>query len=119
CAVCHHPTWTTATSDDASLSEITFSPYSDYLLHDMGASGDQIQQGTDTTGQPIPGSWMRTTPLWGVGSNPVLWHDGSVRQGDFAAAINKHDGQGAAAKAAFNALTKTQQRSLLLFLKSI
>lgn len=119
CAVCHQPTWVTATNADQSLSQITFHPFSDFLLHDMGASGDQIPQGTDSNGQPIPGSWMRTTPLWGSQLNPALWHDGSIKQGDYTGAINKHDGQGLGTKVQYNNLSPTQQKQLLKFLQSL
>ncbi len=118
CAVCHKSTWTTGSHSVAALSGKTIKPYSDFLLHDMGSSGDQVAQGTDTNGQPIPGSWMRTTPLWGVRLGP-LWHDGSVRRGDYTSAINKHAGQGTAAKAAFNALSSSNKQALLAFLGSL
>jgi CxxC motif-containing protein (DUF1111 family) len=119
CAVCHKPAWTTGSHNIGALSGKTIYPYSDFLLHDMGASGDGVQQGTDSNGQPIPGSWMRTTPLWGLRLNSTLWHDGSLNQGDYTGAINKHDGQGAASKAAFNGLSSSQKQALLAFLGSL
>ncbi len=119
CAVCHKPSWTTGSHSVAALSGKTIKPYSDFLLHDMGSSGDRIQQGTDSNGQPIPGSWMRTTPLWGVRLNSTLWHDGSVRQGDYTNAINRHAGQGAASKSAFQSLSSSNKQALLAFLGSL
>jgi CxxC motif-containing protein (DUF1111 family) len=119
CAVCHKPSWTTGSHSVAALSGKTIKPYSDWLLHDMGSSGDRIAQGTDSNAQPIPGSWMRTTPLWGLRLNSTLWHDGSVRQGDYTGAINKHAGQGAASKAAFNGLSSSNKQALLAFLGSL
>lgn len=119
CANCHTPTWTTASNSINALSQKQISPWSDFLLHDMGASGDQIPQGTDSNGQPIPGSWMRTTPLWGTRLNPALWHDGSVRQGDYAGAINKHAGQGLDSKTAYQSLSSSQKQALTAFLNSL
>lgn len=119
CANCHKPTWVTASSSIDALDDQAFSPYSDFLLHDMGDSGDQVPQGTDSLGQPIPGSWMRTTPLWGLHLNPALWHDGSIKQGDYTAAINNHSGQGSASRAMFHALSPKQKQQLLLFLRSL
>ncbi len=119
CGVCHKQTWTTSAHSVAALSFKTFHPYSDFLLHDMGASGDQIQQGVDFSNAAIPGSYMRTTPLWGCRLNPFLWHDGRVKKGDFAGAINQHAGQGLASKNLFNALPATQKQSLIAFLNSL
>lgn len=119
CANCHSPSWTTGNNSINALDEKTFRPYSDFLLHDMGAAGDQVQQGTDSNGQPIPGSWMRTTPLWGVRLNSVLWHDGSVKQGDYASCINKHLGQGLGAKSAYQSLSSSQKSALVAFLNSL
>lgn len=80
CAKCHTPTWATGHHPSAALHQQTFHPYSDFLLHDMGSSGDQVQQGTDSNLQPIPPTWMRTTPLLGCRNNKVLWHDGRLKQ---------------------------------------
>jgi CxxC motif-containing protein (DUF1111 family) len=119
CAECHKPVWITGSHSSHALAHKELRPYSDFLLHDMGASGDQVQQGTSTNNQPIPGSWMRTTPLWGCGNNSVLWHDGRIKQGDFAGAINQHAGQGLAAKIQFQALSHQQNQALLAFLGSL
>lgn len=119
CANCHSPTWTTGSNSIDALSQKTIYPYSDFLLHDMGASGDQVQQGTDSNGRLIPGSWMRTTPLWGVRLNSVLWHDGSVKQGDYASCINKHAGQGLLSRSAYQRLSSSQKQALVAFLNSL
>ncbi|MFO0917069.1 MAG: di-heme oxidoredictase family protein [Planctomycetaceae bacterium] len=118
CATCHNPTWTTGSSTGvAALDNQIISPYSDFLLHDMGASGDQIQQGTNSNGQPIPGSWMRTTPLWGVSTNTNLWHDGTANS--VTAAISKHAGQAAGALSRYNSLSSSSKQDLLNFLNSL
>ena len=92
-------------------------PYSDFLLHDMGPSGDQIPQGTNSNSQPIPGSWMRTTPLWGVSTNTNLWHDGTANS--VSAAISKHAGQAAGSLTLYNQLSSSSKQDLLSFLNSL
>ena len=84
CATCHLPSLTTAANAVAALSRVTFHPYSDFLLHDMGALGDGIAQG-----QARPAD-MRTAPLWGLRSAGRLLHDGSANR--IEQAILRHDG---------------------------
>ncbi|HUI24463.1 MAG TPA: di-heme oxidoredictase family protein [Candidatus Kryptonia bacterium] len=93
------------------LSRQTFHPFGDFLLHDMGALGDGI-----TSGAAGP-RMMRTAPLWGVRSKSRLLHDG--RAESVAEAIGFHDGQGAAARDAFNALTPAQQQKVLSFIGTL
>jgi CxxC motif-containing protein (DUF1111 family) len=98
----------------AALSNKTYHPFSDFLLHDMGSLGDNIgNQGQAGLRE------MRTAPLWGVRfANPNdLLHDG--RAHSFEAAIQAHDGQGAAARNAFNAASTTDRQSLVSFLRSL
>ncbi len=45
CAGCHVPMLMTGGSPIAVLNRVTFHPYSDFLLHDMGALGNGIEQG--------------------------------------------------------------------------
>ncbi len=113
CADCHTPTLTTGHNASAALDRVDYHPYSDFLLHDMGALGDGITQNGAT------GRLMRTAPLWGLRFAVAtgLLHDG--RATTVTDAINAHDGQGAAARAAFNALNATQQGKLLAFLASL
>jgi len=118
CAICHNPSWTTGSSSGvAALNNQVIWPYSDFLLHDMGPSGDQIPQGTNSNGQPIPGSWMRTTPLWGVSTNTNLWHDGTATS--VSAAISKHAGQAAGSLTLYNQLSSSSKQDLLSFLNSL
>jgi CxxC motif-containing protein (DUF1111 family) len=91
-----------------------FNPYSDFLMHDMGALGDGIGNAGDTAGVARR---MRTQPLWGIRFQNKLLHDG--RCGDIACAIRAHDGQGAAARNAFNALSSANQHSLTEFVRSL
>ena len=111
CAQCHTPFLTTGPNASAALNQVTFSPFSDFLLHDMGSLNDGIAQAGAGTNE------MRTAPLWGVRLQTVLLHDGSattIRQ-----AILRHDGEGRAARNAFINLDDTQKGALLAFLKSL
>jgi len=90
------------------LDNQVFHPYSDFLLHDMGSLGDGITSGAAGPRQ------MRTAPLWGVRAKSRLLHDG--RAETIAEAVAFHDGQGAASRNAFQALTPTQQDQVVAFL---
>jgi CxxC motif-containing protein (DUF1111 family) len=111
CAICHTPTWETGGSDIAALDNVSFSPYSDFLLHDMGSLGDGIVQNQAGPRQ------MRTAPLWGVKFESAWLHDG--RAETIGAAILAHDGQGKVSRNAFVSLTAAQQSQLLAFLNSL
>ena len=93
CAGCHVPTWTTGSSPIAALGGVTFHPYSDFLLHDMGALGDGIEQGR------ARGTEMRTMPLWGLRMRQMFLHDGRTRS--LADAIGAHAGQGQRPRSSF------------------
>ena len=60
---------------------------------------------------------MRTAPLWGIRFQTVLLHDG--RATTVTQAIDAHEGQGAAARAAFHALPAEQRSKLLAFVGSL
>jgi CxxC motif-containing protein (DUF1111 family) len=128
CAGCHTPLLTTASNPGSflppttggvqisavlnkTLSNQTFHPFSDFLLHDMGALGDGIVSGAATS------TMMRTAPLWGVRARSVFLHDG--RAGDLPTAISMHAGQGKAAADAFDALTASQQKDVVNFLSTL
>ena len=96
---------------NAFLGNEQIHPYSDFLLHDMGALGDGITSGAAGPRQ------MRTSPLWGVRAKGRFLHDG--RAESIAEAIGLHDGQAAPARNAFNALTADQQQQVLDFLNTI
>jgi len=128
CAGCHVQTITTANrpSDfvppttggvaidgvllNVFLNNEDIHPFSDFLLHDMGALGDGITSGAAGPRQ------MRTAPLWGVRGKSKLLHDG--RASTIPEAVGFHDGQGAAARDAFNALTAAQQQNIVDFLNT-
>jgi CxxC motif-containing protein (DUF1111 family) len=111
CASCHLPTLRTERNPVVALSNVEFHPYSDFLLHDMGALGDGIEQGQATGGE------IRTAPLWGVGSQVLLLHDG--RATSLSDAILAHDGQGRAARDRFATLPTEKKSRLLVFLRAL
>ena len=111
CAGCHVATLHTGHSDIAALDNVPFHPYSDFLIHDMGALGDGIAMGQAT------GSEVRTAPLWGLRMITRFLHDGRATTLD--AAILAHDGQGRAARDAFAALDATSKSKLMAFLNSL
>ena len=71
CANCHLPNLKTGRNPIKALDRKTFHPYSDFLLHDMGALGDGIEQ------ERAKGREMRTAPLWGIRMRTIFLHDGS------------------------------------------
>jgi CxxC motif-containing protein (DUF1111 family) len=128
CANCHvDPAVTTGALATASAfrtpgttlngvpRNFVFHPYSDFLIHDMGALGDQI--GLDAGDAQALTRQMRTAPLWGLRFRNKLLHDG--RTSDVASAVRAHDGQGAAARDAFNGLSSGDQHNLVQFVRSL
>ena len=93
---------------------MTFFPFSDFLVHDMGSLGD----GIGATGDSVATTrLMRTAPLWGIRFNTQLLHDGrahSVRE-----AVLAHDGQGRDARDAFVALGAIGQSLIITFVNSL
>lgn len=119
CGACHIPQWTTPSSDIASISNKTFYPYTDLLLHDMGAGlDDGVTEGSAETYE-----W-RTPSLWGLGLSPVsqggsyfLMHDG--RAGSIEEAILMHGGEALNSKVQYEALMPVEQQALIKFLESL
>jgi CxxC motif-containing protein (DUF1111 family) len=115
CAACHIASQTTAPSIFSGLGRVTFFPYSDFQLHDMGNGlADDIPQGEAT------GSEFRTAPLWGIGQRIFFLHDG--RTSDLLQAILAHKSAGSEASMVidnFNALSANQQQDLLNFLRGL
>jgi CxxC motif-containing protein (DUF1111 family) len=104
-------------------ANFAFTPFGDFLKHDMGALGDMI--GDAPPDDPAQGlgdtvattRQMRTAPLWGIRFRNRLLHDGRCQ--DVACAIRAHDGQGAAARNAFNALSGANQHRVVTFVRSL
>jgi len=111
CNSCHVAALQTGSHPTAALNRVTYRPYSDFLLHDMGSLGDGIEQGTAT------GREIRTAPLWGLRLVTTFLHDGRTRT--IEGAITAHDGQGRASRDRFNALGATDRARLVAFLRSL
>lgn len=119
CNGCHKPELKTGFSPIEVLSNKTFYPYTDLLLHDMGADLDDGY----TEGNAETNEW-RTPPLWGLGLSPnsqggqyFLMHDGRARSID--AAIKLHGGEAADSRDKYNKLSESERSSLLKFLESL
>jgi CxxC motif-containing protein (DUF1111 family) len=110
---------TTGKSDIAALNETQFHPYTDLLMHDMGAElDDKYTEGTAKTAE-----W-RTTPLWGLGlsaqaqgGKATYLHDG--RAHTLPDAINAHGGEASLSRTRFQALSESEKQQLLSFLQSL
>ncbi len=111
CADCHLPILQTGPNTSAAFNQVVFTPYSDFLLHDMGTLGDGIVQSGAGARE------MRTAPLWGLSQVTRYLHDG--RATNLPDAITAHDGQGRAAAKRFSGLAKPQRDQLVLFLNSL
>ena len=111
CADCHVPEFQTGFHPVRALSGVAFSPYSDFLLHDMGSLGDGIVQNLAGPRE------MRTAPLWGLRFQDSLLHDGRARNADQA--IRAHDGQAKPARDHYVGLTSAQRAQLIAFLNSL
>jgi len=122
CAICHVASLTTGAQGTAvnggaytvqpPLAGITFHPFSDYLLHDVG-TGDGIVQ----TGDQSTRNLIRTAPLWGISTRKTLMHDGASL--DIPAAISRHAGEASVVIQSFNALPVSDQQNLITFLNSL
>lgn len=119
CEKCHKASLRSGPSSIAALSEKEIHPYTDLLLHDMGA---ELNDGY-TEGSALNAEW-RTPPLWGLGLSEAsqggryfLMHDG--RAHSIEAAITMHGGEGATSRSAFQKLSDTDKQALLEFLRSL
>jgi CxxC motif-containing protein (DUF1111 family) len=119
CAKCHRPEMKTGTSSIAALSNKTFYPYTDLLLHDMGpALDDGYTEGTAKTFE-----W-KTPALWGLGLSKYsqgggyfLMHDGRARS--IEEAILLHGGEGQISNDKYKELTENEKLELIRFLESL
>jgi len=115
CALCHTTTLTTGMSKFAGMSNITYHPFSDFALHQMGSRlSDGINQGAAGPDQ------FRTAPLWGLGQRLFFLHDG--RTSDLLQTIQAHSSSGSEANNVirrFNSLSRSQMQDVLNFLRSL
>lgn len=119
CAKCHTPQLVTGISPIKALSNKTFSPYTDLLLHDMGAGLDDNY----TEGFALTSEW-KTSPLWGLGLSKdaqggtyFLLHDG--RATSIEAAIEMHGGEAEQSKNKYLLLSESEKTQLVAFLESL
>ena len=119
CVKCHTPTLTTSAYHPmAELRNQTIHPYTDLLLHDMGAGlADNLGEGN------AAGSEWRTSPLWSIGltagisGGEAYLHDGRARS--LEEAILWHGGEAAASKETFRTMSATNRAAVIKFLNSL
>lgn len=119
CAGCHVPTLVTGlAAATPELAGQAIHPYTDLLLHDMGAD-----LADDRPEHLASGREWRTPPLWGIGLletvNGVvgLLHDGRARS--IEEAILWHGGEARAAQESFRQAPREERESLIRFLRSL
>lgn len=119
CPACHLPVMVTRDDGETAFADQVFWPYSDLLLHDLGAGLSDPPLGPD---DPRAREW-RTAPLWGIGlmteryPKRGLLHDGRAR--DPMEAILWHGGEAAAARARTLALDAAARADLMAFITSL
>jgi len=115
CGRCHIPQHTTAQSPFGGQSQVTYSPFSDFALHNMGTGlQDQVSQGVAN------GQQFRTAPLWGIGQRLFFLHDG--RTNSLVTAVEAHASPGSEANQVinnFNLLSPSDQQAVINFLRSL
>jgi CxxC motif-containing protein (DUF1111 family) len=118
CSSCHIPTLQTGVHSISALSNQTIHPYTDLLLHDMGAGLADGQLDFQASG-----SEWRTAPLWGIGlleevnGYAFYLHDGRART--LEEAIMWHGGEATASQNAFASMSAENKAALIAFLKSL
>ena len=119
CAACHTPTMKTPyLADLPALSEQTFHPFTDLLLHDMGPKLADHREEFLASGL----EW-RTPPLWGTGyalevnEQVALLHDGRAQSVEEA--ILWHGGEAEQSRQRFIHLTKQKRDALIAFVNSL
>lgn len=119
CTSCHIATFRTDVNVAfREVSNQTIFPYTDLLLHDMGAGLADNRPDYLADGQ----EW-RTSPLWGIGLTQVVnghnnfLHDGRAR--NLTEAIMWHGGEAEQSKQYIQNLSSTDRNALLKFLESL
>jgi len=118
CTTCHVPQFTTGSHAISALEEQIIFPYTDLLIHDMGADlADGIGDFLAT------GSEWRTPPLWSIGlidevnDHTQLLHDGRAR--NVEEAILWHGGEAENSKNKFMNASAEERKQVLSFLNSL
>jgi CxxC motif-containing protein (DUF1111 family) len=142
CTTCHAAALTTAPAGTkinggmftipAALGSVTFYPYGDFLMHDIGTGDGILQAIPEHYGKKVfqmmsdylakqdfesSRNKIRTAPLWGVRLRPRLMHDGASLT--FRDAILRHRGEATQVTAQFRELKAEDQESIIDFLKSL
>jgi CxxC motif-containing protein (DUF1111 family) len=119
CSGCHIPTmYTDVNMSLPALSNQRIHPYTDLLVHDLGAALADNRPDYKANGN----EW-RTAPLWGLGllqktnGVPYYLHDGRART--ITEAILWHGGEAQASRDAFTRLLKADRDALEAFLQSL
>jgi CxxC motif-containing protein (DUF1111 family) len=142
CATCHVSSLTTApagtkinggtfTIPDA-LGSVTFHPFGDFLLHNVGTGDGIVQSFEEHYGPNVykigwknlsesefqsTANKIRTAPLWGVRLQPRLMHDGISLT--FLDAILRHRGEATQVTERFERLSSRDKEDLFQFLRSL
>lgn len=119
CTACHTPSFVTHRLEDQPEQSFQLIwPYTDMLLHDMGADlADNRPEGRAT------GQEWRTPPLWGVGlteqvsGHTYFLHDGRARS--LLEAILWHGGEAEAQRDAVIGMATADREALIAFLESL
>src|SRR5580700_5685560 len=142
CSTCHTEAMTTAPAGTkinggtftipAALGSVTFHPYGDFLMHDVGTGDGILQAIPEHYGKKVfrlmsdymakqdfesSRNKIRTAPLWGVRLRPRLMHDGASLT--FRDAISRHAGEAKHVTAQFEKLKSEDQEAIVEFLKSL
>jgi len=119
CAACHTPTVTTGTlAGVPSVAGQVVHPYTDLLLHDMGADLADNRPDFQANGR----EW-RTPPLWGIGlvqtvnGHSDFMHDGRAR--NLMEAVLWHGGEAKRSRDAVASLSASARAALIKFLESL
>ncbi|MEP2641052.1 di-heme oxidoredictase family protein [Roseobacter sp.] len=119
CTRCHTPKFVTHRLDDQPEQSFQLIwPYTDMLLHDMGAGLADNRPEARATGL----EW-RTPPLWGIGltqqvsGHTYFLHDGRARS--LLEAVLWHGGEAQAARDRVVSMPKPDRESLIRFLESL
>ena len=119
CSACHLPTM--KTGDSPSVPLLSFQvihPFTDLLLHDMGADLADGREDVEASGR----EW-RTPPLWGIGlvqtvnRHTRFLHDGRARS--LEEAVLWHGGEAAAARDAYAHFSASERAALIAFLENL
>jgi CxxC motif-containing protein (DUF1111 family) len=111
CTSCHIPVLRTGYSPNGALSGRRIRAYTDLLLHDMGPELADICNGV---ARPQD---FRTQPLMGMQFLDMFMHDGLSET--IPEAIQRHGGEGSAARTRFNSLSQSDQAALVAFVSGL